>query len=118
MAIAVIALTPMKYGFVLTATSADASGAETILAAPSAGSIILEHITINNGVNALSHTIGEDVNAGGVVHALIGPIAMAANTSIQFDFPGGIMLKALHALTIDSSGAGAVCILARGRYTD
>jgi hypothetical protein len=118
MAIAVIALTPMRYGFVLNATSADASGAEVILAAPAAGSIILDEITINNGANALSHTIGEDVNAGAVVHALIGPIAMAVNTSITFRFPGGILLKALHALTIDSSGAGAVCIFAQGRYTD
>jgi hypothetical protein len=117
MAIAVIALTPMKFGWCINATSADASGAETLLAAPASGSIILDHITINNGANAISHTIGEDVNAGAVVHTLIGPIAMAANTSIQFMFPYGIELKALHALTIDSSGAGAVCIFAQGRHT-
>jgi hypothetical protein len=117
MAITVTALTPMTAGFIINAISADASGSETLLAAPAAGSIILDSITINNGANALSHTIGEDVGAGTVVHTLIGPIAMAANTSIEFMFPYGICLQALHALTMDSSGAGAVCVFARGRYT-
>jgi hypothetical protein len=117
MAIAVTTLTPLKYGFVINATSGDASGAEVLLAAPTSGSIILDHLTINNGANAISITIGEDTNAGGVVHTLIGPIAMAANTSIQFMFPYGISLTALHALTVDASGAGAICIFAQGRYT-
>jgi hypothetical protein len=116
MAIVVTALTPKTFGFIINGISADASGAETLLAAPAAGSIVVTHITINNGAAALSHTIGEDIAANAVVHTLIGPIAMAANTSIQFNFPYGMVLTALHALTMDSSGAGAVCVFVQGHY--
>jgi len=118
MAIAVVTLTPMTFGWIISATSADASGCEELLAAPAAGvSIVLDEITINNGAAAISITIGEDAAAGAVVHAVIGPVAMAVNTSLQFMFPYGILLKSAHALTVDASGAGAICIVARGRYS-
>jgi hypothetical protein len=117
MAITVTALTPLKFGFVINGISADASACEELLAAPTSGSIILDSLTINNGANAISITIGENEAAGAVEHTLIGPIAMAANTSIQFLFLQGILLKALHSLTVDASGAGAICIFAQGRYT-
>jgi hypothetical protein len=59
MAIAVTTPSPGKFGFIINATSADASGCEELKAAPSAGlSIIVDHLTINNGANAISITIG------------------------------------------------------------
>lgn len=116
MAIAVTTPTPGKFGFILNATSADASGCEELKAAPAAGtSIIVDHLTINNGAAAISITIGEGENAGAVTTALIGPIAMAANTSLQFMFPYGMVLTAATSLTVDASGAGAICIFVQGR---
>lgn len=116
MAIAVTTPTPGKFGFILNATSADASGCEELKAAPAAGiSIIIDHLTINNGASAISITIGEGETTGAVTTALIGPIAMAANTSLQFDFSYGMVLTAATSLTVDASGAGAICIFAQGR---
>lgn len=117
MAISVTTPQSGKSGFILNATSADASGCEELKAAPAAGvSILVDHLTINNGANAISITIGEgETVPGSVDTALIGPVAMAANTSIQFDFPFGMKLTAATSLTVDASGAGAICIFARGR---
>jgi len=103
-----------KVGFILNATSADASGCEELKAAISGKIIKIRHLTINNGAAALSHTIGEGETGGAVTTALIGPIAMAANTSLQWDFNPPMELTAATALVIDSSGAGAVCVFAQG----
>lgn len=103
-----------RVGFIKNAVSADASGCEEIIAATSGKQIKIRHLTINNGENALSHTIGEDENASAVKTSLIGPIAMAANTSLQWDFNPPLELTAGAALTVDSSGAGAVCVFAQG----
>lgn len=118
MAITVTTPSPATAGFIINATSADASGCEELKAAPSAGtSIIVDHLTINNGANAISITVGEgETVPGSVDTALVGPIAMAANTSIQWDLgPRGMKLTAAKSLTVDASGAGAICIFARGR---
>lgn len=102
-------------GFIVNATSADASGCEELKAAPAAGiSIMVDHITINNGASALSHTIGEGETTGAVTTALLGPVAMAANSSLQWDFYPPMKLTAATSLVIDSSGAGAVCVFVRG----
>jgi hypothetical protein len=101
--------------FIINGVSADASGCEELKAAPAAGkSIYIESLTINNGANAISHTIGEGETTGAVTTALIGPIAMAANTSLQWKFKRPMKLTAATALVIDSSGAGAVCVFAEG----
>jgi hypothetical protein len=116
MAITVTNPKPGKFGFILNGVSADASGCEELKAAVAGKSIIVDHLTINNGANAISITIGEGETGGAVTTALIGPIAMAANTSLQFDFMrGGMKLTAATSLTVDASGAGAVCIFAQGR---
>lgn len=105
--------------FIVNATSADASGCEELKAAPAAGvSIIIDALTINNGASAISITIGEgETTPGSVDTALIGPIAMSANTSMQFNFGrvGGMRLTSAKSLVVDASGAGAVCIFATGR---
>ena len=116
MAIAVTTPTPGKFGWIINATSADATGCEELKAAPAAGlSLVVDHLTINNGANAISITIGSGAGAGAVETALIGPIAMAANTSLQFMFPYGMVLTAAKSFTVDASGAGAICIFAQGR---
>jgi len=106
-------------GFIINATSFDASGCEELKAAPAAGkSIIINRLTINNGANAISITIGEgETTPGSADSVLIGPIAMAANSSIQWDFGrvGVMALTAAKSLVVDASGAGAICVFAMGR---
>ncbi len=118
MAITVTTPTPGKFGWIVNGVSADASGCEELKAAPGEGSeLVVDHLIINNGANAISITIGAGEAAGAVEAALIGPIAMAANTSLQFPFHQGMVLPANKSLTVDASGAGAVCIFAQGRTT-
>ena len=102
--------------FIVNGVSADASGCEELKAAPGAGkSIYVKHLTINNGASALSHTIGEgETTPGSVDTALIGPIAMAANSSLQWDFYPPMKLTANKSLVIDASGSGAVCVFVEG----
>jgi hypothetical protein len=115
---AIVVTTPQagRAGFIANGTSADASGCEELQAAPPAGfAILVDHVTFNCGSSALSITLGAGKNGAAVTTALIGPIAMAANTSLQWDFTFGMALAAATALTIDASGAGAICVFARGR---
>jgi hypothetical protein len=114
MAISVTNPTVGKFGFILNATSADASGCEVLKAGAAGQSIVVDHITINSGA-AITITIGEGETDSGVTTALIGPIAMAANSSIQWDFPSGFVLTAGAALTVDASAGGAICVFAHGR---
>lgn len=107
-----------KFGWFLNATSADVSGCEELKAAPAAGlSIIVDHLTINNGAGgAQAITIGEGKTGAGVTTALLGPIAMAANTSLVWNFlNGGIKLTAATSLTIDSSSNTDLSVFASGR---
>ena len=115
MAISITTPQPGKFGWIINATSADVSGCEELKAAVADKSIIVDHLTINNGANAISITIGQGKTGAGVTTALIGPVAMAANTSLQWTFPSGMVLTAATALTVDASGAGAICIFAWGR---
>jgi hypothetical protein len=116
MAISITTPQPGCFGWIINATSADVSACEELLAAPAAGlGIIVDHITINNGAGAQSITIGEGETGGAVTTALIGPVAMAANTSLQWDFPSGIVLTEATSLTVDSSSNTALCVFAYGR---
>jgi len=49
MAIAITTPQPGKFGWIINATSADASGCEELKAAVAGKSIIVDHLTINNG---------------------------------------------------------------------
>lgn len=118
MSITATSSNPGKAGFIVNATSADASGCEQIIAAPDAGtSIYIDQLTINNGADAISITIGAGETSPAVTAIILGPVAMAANTTAYFDFRGigGIKLAAATALTLDASGSGAVCIVVQGR---
>jgi hypothetical protein len=116
MAITVTNPTPGKFGFFVNGVSADASACEELKAAPAAGlSIIIDHLTINSDA-AITITIGEGETAGAVTTALIGPVSFAANQSMQWDFRnGGMVLTVATSLTVDSSGAGNICIFVQGR---
>lgn len=110
--------TPGKFGWIINATCSDASACEEIKAAPGAGlSIIIDHLTINNGAaGTQSITIGSgETGPGSVEAALIGPIAMAINSSIQWDFPQGLVLPVNKSLTVDSDDTHDLLIFAYGR---
>ena len=117
MAVTVNNLQPGEFGFILNATSADVSGCEELKAAPGAGkNIILDTLSISTGA-AIDITIGEGETTGAVTTALIGPVTMAEDQTVQFDFRGrgGMILTANTSLTVDASGAGAVCVVCCGR---
>lgn len=109
--------TPGKFGWILNATCSDASACEELKAAPGAGYyLVVDHITINNGAaGTQSITIGAGEAVGDVEAALIGPIAMVANTSIQWDFPYGMVLPANKSLTVDSNDTHDMTIFVVGR---
>ena len=115
MAITITTPQPGAFGFIINATSADASGCEEVKAAVAGKSIIVDHLSINNGAGAQSITIGAGKTGAAVTLALIGPITMGANTSLQWDFPSGIVLTAATSLTVDSSSNTGICIFAWGR---
>jgi len=115
-AITATAQTPYKYGWTVNATSADASGCEEIVAAPGAGKYLaLDSVTIcGNGASVVSFTIGAgDGGAGAVETALLGPVPIQDFAEFRFVRP--IRLPANKPLTIDASGAGAVCVCVEGR---
>ncbi len=118
MAITIATPSPAGFGWIINATSADASGCETLKAAVAGKSIVVDHLTVSTGA-AITVTIGMDESGGAVETALIGPVSMAANTTLTWDFGSwptfGMKMTAAKSLTIDSSGAGAICVFARGR---
>jgi hypothetical protein len=105
---------PGHFGWIRNGTCADASGCEEFMAAVAGKSIIVDSVTINNGAGVQSITIGEGETHPSVTKALIGPLAMAANTSLQFNFPSGMVLAVATALTVDSSSNTALTIFAWG----
>lgn len=111
---AIVVTTPAvkTFGWILNATSADVSGCEELKAAPSAGSIMIRHLTINS-TDAISITIGEGKNGAAVTTALLGPIAFAALETMQWTFNPMLKLTAATSLTIDGD-AGNVCVFVQG----
>lgn len=102
-----------KVGFAVNATSDDASGCEELVAAVTGKKIKLEKCTIHSAA-AISVTIGAGETAGAVTSPVIGPVYMAANTSVIFDFTRPIELAAATALVVDASGAGNICVFVQG----
>jgi len=102
-----------KVGFIKNATSADASATEEIHAAVAGKQIKIRQLTINSGA-AITITIGEGETAGAVTTALIGPISFAAGRAMQWVFSPALELTAATSLTVDASGAGAICIFVQG----
>ena len=88
------------------------------MAAVPGAQIIVDFILLNNGPGVQSITIGEGETHPAVTKALIGPIAMAVNTSLQWDFPSGMVLAVGTSLTVDSSSNTALTIFAWGRVSE
>ena len=104
-----------KVGFIANGTSANASGCEELVAAVTGKKIKVRHVTFNNlTAGALSFTLGAGKTGGAVTTALIGPISVGANSSIQWDFNPLMELTAATSLTIDLSGSGAISVFAQG----
>ncbi|MCE5334367.1 MAG: hypothetical protein LLG06_07225 [Desulfobacteraceae bacterium] len=101
--------------FIINATSADASGCEELKAAPGTGkSIYIRHLTINSAA-AITITIGEgETTPGSADTALLGPIAFAANQSMQWDFYPPVKLTTNTSLVVDASAGGDICVFAQG----
>lgn len=116
MAIAVTAPVA-KSGFVLNATSADASACEELLAAVAGKQIKVRQLTIsNNSVGTLNITIGEaETTPGSVDAAIIGPVSLLTGQTMQWVFNPEIELTVSKSLVVDASGAGAICVFAQGK---
>ena len=103
-------------GWIVDATSADLSGCESLVAAVSGKSIVVDYMIINTNT-ALNVTVGEGKTGAAVTTVKSGPWYLAANSAIIVPMPpGGMKLTAATALTIDASGAGNVTVFAWGRY--
>ncbi len=96
-----------KQGFIINATSADASGTETLLAGVIGKKIKVRHVTMNNlTAGALSFTLSG-------ASALIGPVSIGANSSLQWDFNPMMELTTAQALEI-TADAGNICTFVQG----
>lgn len=114
MAITVTSPQADKAGWIKNAISADASGTEEIIAAPAAGtSHYIRSISINSAAT-ISVTIGAGETTSAVTAALIGPVNLVAGATANFVFSPAMQVGAATALTVDASGAGAICVVAQG----
>lgn len=108
MAIAVTSPQAATFGFIKNATSADASGGEVILAGVAGKKIKVRHVTMNNlTAGALDFTLEDEGSA------LIGPVSIGANSTLQWDFNPMMELTTNKDLEI-TSDSGDVCIFVTG----
>jgi hypothetical protein len=113
---AIVVTTPAaKVGFIANGTSADASGVEQVVAAVAAAQIKVRHITLNNlTAGALNFTIGEGETVPGTIDdALIGPVSIGANSTLQWDFNPLMELTAATNLVLEAD-AGNVMVFTQG----
>lgn len=98
----------------VNASSADASGCETVKAAPGAGyELVVTRLAVTIGGSA-TVTIGAAEESGGVKRTLLGPLGGSA-MAVSLDLPAvGLVLDPNAALTIDASGAANVWVYAEG----
>lgn len=102
--------------FVCNVRSDDASGCETIKAAPGAGyTLVITRCYINSAA-AITITLGEGNAGAAVTTAIMGPITFAANQTLQWVFENPIRLTSNTILSADASGAGVINIFVEG-YT-
>jgi hypothetical protein len=103
-----------RQGFCVNAYSADASGCEAIQAAVTGKKIKLDRLAINSGAT-ITVTVGAGETTGAVTTVIAGPFYTIAGTNINLEFNPPVELAASTALTFDTSGAGAICIVAQGK---
>jgi len=102
-----------RLGFIKNAWSADLSGCEEIVAAVSGKSIKLQYVTISSE-SAINVTLGAGESGSAVESTILGPVYLAANSSIRFSFKPLLHLTAGKSLTADASGAGNVTVVVQG----
>lgn len=112
-----VSIPASQASFIVNGVSADVSDCEVLLAGIAGKKIKVRHLTINSGA-AITITIGEGETLGAVTTPLIGPISFAANTSMQWNFNPSMELTVGTALTVDASGAGAICVFAQGKIQE
>jgi len=102
-----------KVGFIINATSADASGCEVLKAAVTGKKIKIRHLTVNS-TSAIAITIGEGETGSAVDTALIGPLEFGALETRKWDFNPPMELTTNTLLSVDADGAGVICVFAQG----
>jgi hypothetical protein len=102
-------------GFIVNATSANAMDCEDVLPANTVYAFEVKHITINV-MAAMTVTIGQNETANAVTTALIGPVSMGANTTLQWDFNPSMTVDRNSSLTVDTSASGNILVFAQGKY--
>lgn len=118
MAITLNALTVSKFGWMVNGITADGSTCEELVASPGAGkSIVVDHITLNNGAAGTQDiSIGAGESGNNCETVLIGPVSMAVNDSVQWNFGnGGMVLPTNKSLTVDSGDTHNFMVFAYGR---
>jgi hypothetical protein len=115
MAITAENLNTSTFGWIVNATSADLSGAETVKAAPGAGlNLYLTHISINCAT-AITVTVGSGETGSAVDTPIVGPVTFTTGGGqYQVTFDPPLLVDANTALTADASGSGATQITAQG----
>ncbi len=112
MAITLETLQAAGRGFVNNASSADASGAEIIVASVADKTHFITSITIAC-ISAITATIQDETGA-----KILGPVPFAATSSpITVVFLSPVKIAAVSAIEVETSGAGAVNVLIQG-YTE
>ena len=107
--------TQFETGIGIFSTSADATGCEVIQVGVASKSIKLRHVSfINLTAGPLNFILGSGDGGAAPSLILIGPIAVPANTTIQYDFNPKMVLAANTELVIDLSGAGNIATFVQG----
>ena len=114
MAVVLTTLQAASSGFINNATSADASGGETIVAAVAGKSHYIRSITIVC-ISAITVTIQDNT---GTPVVILGPAPFAATSApLTVVFPDPVKVAAGKLVEVDASGAGAVNVVIQG-YTE
>ena len=113
MAITLVTNNVENVGFVANGNSADFSGTEELVAAVTGQNIHVERLAISSNT-AITLTLGAGETGGAVTAVVVGPLYMAANSSLELTFSRPIKLAAATALVVDASGAGAATVVVQG----
>ncbi len=109
MAITVTSPAVRSSGWIYNGNSADASGGETLIAAPGAGkNFEIRQVTISSD-SAISVTL---LSAATI---LLGPVTFAAGQCIKWRFDDAMVTGTNEALNCDAGGAGNINIFCSGR---
>jgi len=116
MAISTATLTVDGRGFTVNATSADASGCEVVVPAQGSGVYIyLTHLVLACA-STITATVGIGETTSAVTTAILGPVPFNITGTGPVDvwLNPPVQCTANSSLTLDTSGAGNICLLVQG----